>query len=261
MPTCTRIARTPLNMLFVYSNMYMRHRTIPRRTFHNIHLYRCACECVAARFTHVFVQHNSNTLHIPHISTSPYDVVYVFAFVFSRLLSRLQKPNQLYVLITHHLHTPYVFVCARFFFSVLQFSYDFAARILGVYTSGTVEGVVTDTLVAGEFALHLNDTNLMLNQLKIQSFGDISVQLKSNAVVGWISEPFLRTVTRLFRSRLTTTISDGVQNYTQRLLDDVNANDRLHIKNYVQYVIPILNTRSKQQHQSKAEASPAAGGA
>lgn len=126
-----------------------------------------------------------------------------------------------------------------------QFSYDFAARILGVYTSGTVAGVVSDTMVAGEFALNLNETNLMLNHLKIVSFGDIAIQLKSNAVVGWISEPFLRTVTRLFRSRLTTTISDGVHNYTQRLLDDVNENDRLQIKNYVHYVIPILNTRSK----------------
>lgn len=140
----------------------------------------------------------------------------------------------------------------------LQFSYDFAARILGVYTSGTVAGVVTDTLVAGEFALNLNETNLMLNQLKIVSFGDIAIQLKSNAVVGWISEPFLRTVTRLFRSRLTTTISDGVQNYTQRLLDDVNENDRLQIKNYVHYVIPILNTQSKRQPAATATAAEAA---
>lgn len=118
-------------------------------------------------------------------------------------------------------------------------------------------GVVTDTLVAGEFALNLNETNLMLNQLKIVSFGDIAIQLKSNAVVGWISEPFLRTVTRLFRSRLTTTISDGVQNYTQRLLDDVNENDRLQIKNYVHYVIPILNTQSKRQPAATAAAEAA----
>lgn len=123
----------------------------------------------------------------------------------------------------------------------MQFSYDFAARVLGVYASGGVVGTVTDTLIAGEFELNLNETNIMLNRLKILSFGDISLQLKSNAVVGWLSEPFLRAITRLFRSRITTTISDGVQNYTQRLLDDVNDNDKLEIKNYVHTVLPILN--------------------
>lgn len=106
-------------------------------------------------------------------------------------------------------------------------------------------GTVSDTVVAGEFSISLNDTNLHLNDLKIVSFGDISVQLKSNVVVRWISEPFLRTITRLFQSRITTTVSDGVRDYVRQLLLDVNEHDRLNIKHYVQSIVPVLNATKK----------------
>lgn len=116
---------------------------------------------------------------------------------------------------------------------------------MGLGTTGTVIGTVTDTIVAGAFSINLNDTNVILNDLQITSFGDIAIQLKSNLVVRWISEPFLRTVTRLFQSRITTTVSDGVRDYTRKLLNDINDNDRLNIKKYFHSIIPILNTKGR----------------
>ena len=130
---------------------------------------------------------------------------------------------------------------------MFQFSYDFNAKVLGIGTGGTVIGTVTDTIVAGEFSISLNDTNLHLDEMKITSFGDIAVQLKSNVVVRWISEPFLRTITRLFETRITTTVSDGIRDFTRSLLADINKNDRLHIKQFVHTVIPILGIAQLKQ--------------
>ncbi|KAG4077635.1 hypothetical protein HA402_008895 [Bradysia odoriphaga] len=127
----------------------------------------------------------------------------------------------------------------------VDFSYDFNARVMGLGATGTVIGTVTDTIVTGEFSINLNDTNVILNDMQIMSFGDIAVQLKSNVVLRWMSEPFLRTITRLFQSRITTTVSDGVRDYTRKLLNDINDNDRLNIKKYFHSIIPILDTKDR----------------
>lgn len=97
-------------------------------------------------------------------------------------------------------------------------------------------------IIMGKFSINLLDTNMQLDELKIVSFGDIKVQLKSNAIVRWITEPLLRAITHLFRTRIKTTVSDGIRDYTRKLLNDVNANDRLHMKEYVRNILPIVKT-------------------
>lgn len=94
----------------------------------------------------------------------------------------------------------------------------------------------------GKFSINLQDTNMQLDCLKIISFGDIKVQLKSNAIVRFITEPLLRAITHLFRMRIKTTVSDGIRDYTRKFLNDVNDNDRLHIKEYVRNILPISKT-------------------
>lgn len=129
-----------------------------------------------------------------------------------------------------------------FCFRVLgQFSYDFLAKVLGISMNGAIHGMVTNTLVAGEFEVNLKNTSLALKQLQILEFGDISLQLKSNAVISWISEPFLRMIARLFESRITTTVSDSVRVYVGELLDDINAHDRLQLKNYARIITPVVD--------------------
>lgn len=85
---------------------------------------------------------------------------------------------------------------------------------------------------------------MQLDDLNIISFGDIKVQLKSNAIVRWITEPLLRAITHLFRMRIKTTVSDGIRDYTRKLLNDVNDNDRLHMKEYLRNILPIAKTKS-----------------
>lgn len=114
---------------------------------------------------------------------------------------------------------------------------------MGISTGGTVLGSVGDTIINGEFQINLNDTNVSLIFLKITGFGEINAHLKSNVVVRWISEPFLRTITRIFENRISTTISDGLRNYTKHLLKDINDNDRLHVKDYISHIVPVLNLK------------------
>lgn len=120
-----------------------------------------------------------------------------------------------------------------------QFSYDFLAKVMGISMSGAIHGIVSNTLVAGEFEVNLQNTSLALTHLQILEFGDISLQLKSNAVISWISEPFLRMIARLFESRITTTLSDSIRVYVGELLDDINANDRLQLKKYARIITPV----------------------
>lgn len=85
-----------------------------------------------------------------------------------------------------------------------------------------------------------------MDDLQIVSFGDMTVQLKSNAVLRWLSEPVLGAISQLLKTRIRTTISDGVRNYTQSLLQDINKHDRLHIKNYVKILIPLKSLRKEE---------------
>lgn len=107
--------------------------------------------------------------------------------------------------------------------------------------NGAIHGLVTNTLVAGEFDVNLQNTSLALTRLQILEFGDISLQLKSNAVISWISEPFLRMIARLFESRITTTVADSVRVYVSELLDDINAHDRLQLKKYARFITPVVD--------------------
>lgn len=76
--------------------------------------------------------------------------------------------------------------------------------------------------------------------MKIVEFGDIALQLKSNALVSWLSEPFLRAIARLFETRLTTTVTDGIAAYVMKLLDDINEHDRLQLKVYARAILPTV---------------------
>lgn len=107
--------------------------------------------------------------------------------------------------------------------------------------SGAIHGMVMNTLVAGDFEVNLQNTSLALRQLQILQIGDISLQLKSNAVISWISEPFLRMIARLFESRITTSVADSVRVYVGELLDDINANDRLQLKKYARIITPVVD--------------------
>lgn len=99
-------------------------------------------------------------------------------------------------------------------------------------------------IIMGTFSINLQNTSMQLDDLNIISFGDIKVQLKSNAIVRWITEPLLRAITHLFRMRIKTTVSDGIRDYTRKLLNDVNDNDRLHMKEYLRNILPIAKTKS-----------------
>lgn len=101
---------------------------------------------------------------------------------------------------------------------------------MGLGPTLSVDGTVVETILAGEFSIRLNDTNLNLDELKILSLGNIRVQLKSGNLLRSISEPLLTTISQLFRARISMSAADGIKDYIRNLLHYANNDDLFQLK-------------------------------
>lgn len=113
---------------------------------------------------------------------------------------------------------------------VFQFSYDVKAGVMGLGPTLSIDGTVVETILAGEFSIRLNDTNLNLDELKILSLGNVRVQLKSGNLLRSVSEPFLSTISQLFRARISTSAAGGIKDYIRNLLHYANSDDLFQLK-------------------------------
>lgn len=119
----------------------------------------------------------------------------------------------------------------------LQFSYDVKAGVMGLGPTLSVDGTVVETILAGEFSIRLNDTNLNLDELKILSLGNIRVQLKSGNLLRSVSEPFLTTISQLFRARISTSAAGGIKDYIRNLLHYANSDDLFQLKKNINLLL------------------------
>lgn len=108
---------------------------------------------------------------------------------------------------------------------------------MGVGPTITVDGTVVETLLTGEFSINLNDTNFNLDDLKILSLGHIRVQLSSGNLLRTVSGPFLTMVTQLFRTKISTSASDGIKDYVTDLMNYANRIDLFELKNFLKLIL------------------------
>lgn len=131
-------------------------------------------------------------------------------------------------------------VCPYF----LQFSYDVKAGVMGLGPTITVDGTVVETILTGEFSIKLNDTNFNLDDLKILSLGHIRVQLSSGNLLRTVSGPFLTMITQLFRTKISTSASDGIKDYVADLINYANKIDLFELKKFLKILLHTTTRKS-----------------
>lgn len=121
---------------------------------------------------------------------------------------------------------------ANLIVSHVEFSYDFDLHIIAVYGRGTINGLITDTLVTGDFSIGVQDAEIQLNDFRILSIGNIELELKYNSIIKHLSGSILRPITNLFQNRISTTLSDAIRNQLEVLIGEINQQDRLQLKEF-----------------------------
>lgn len=127
----------------------------------------------------------------------------------------------------------------------LQFSYDVKAGLMGIGPTITVDGTVVETILGGDFSIALNDTNFNLDDLKILSLGHIRVQLTSGNLLRTVSGPFLTIITQLFRSKISTSASDGIKEYVRDLIHYANKIDLFELKKFIRIILGNVKANNK----------------
>ncbi|XP_031626110.1 uncharacterized protein LOC116342577 [Contarinia nasturtii] len=119
----------------------------------------------------------------------------------------------------------------------VNFSYDVKAGVMGLGPTITVDGTVVETILGGDFSIALNDTNFNLDDLKILSLGHIRVQLTSGNLLRTVSGPFLTIITQLFRTKISTSASDGIKDYVGDLINYANKIDLFELKKFIRILL------------------------
>lgn len=131
----------------------------------------------------------------------------------------------------------------------LQFSYDVKAGVMGLGPTITVDGTVVETILTGEFSIKLNDTNFNLDDLKILSLGHIRVQLSSGNLLRTVSGPFLTMITQLFRTKISTSASDGIKDYVTDLINYANKIDLFELKKFLKILLHTTTRKAAIKNQ------------
>ncbi|XP_037923424.1 uncharacterized protein LOC119659421 isoform X2 [Hermetia illucens] len=116
--------------------------------------------------------------------------------------------------------------------SLSVFVYDYKLAVIGFQVRGKVGGAVQDTILAADFSISVEDANIRLNNFQIISFGNIDIQLKYIPIMRELSSSILRPITDLFKDRIITIVAEAVRIKLEKLIDDINENDRLHFKEF-----------------------------
>ncbi|CAD7093108.1 unnamed protein product [Hermetia illucens] len=114
----------------------------------------------------------------------------------------------------------------------VEFVYDYKLAVIGFQVRGKVGGAVQDTILAADFSISVEDANIRLNNFQIISFGNIDIQLKYIPIMRELSSSILRPITDLFKDRIITIVAEAVRIKLEKLIDDINENDRLHFKEF-----------------------------
>lgn len=120
---------------------------------------------------------------------------------------------------------------------------------MGLGPTITVDGTVVETILTGEFSIKLNDTNFNLDDLKILSLGHIRVQLSSGNLLRAVSGPFLTMITQLFRTKISTSASDGIKDYVTDLINYANKIDLFELKKFLKILLHTTTRKTAIKNQ------------
>ncbi|XP_055904365.1 uncharacterized protein LOC129940137 isoform X2 [Eupeodes corollae] len=137
------------------------------------------------------------------------------------------------------------FIC-RFYLLIksLQFDYDFVLKLMAVVGYGKVVGSLDDTVIYADLSINVEDTRLRLNDFRIIKFRNIQVQLSQRRFIQELTGVILSPITNLFRDRITTSISDGLKDQMQGVMDDFNNKDPLELRTFAKQMLAGLTGQS-----------------
>ncbi|XP_053963797.1 uncharacterized protein LOC128866822 [Anastrepha ludens] len=121
--------------------------------------------------------------------------------------------------------------------SNLQFEYDFLLQLMPVQGYGKVMGALEDTIVHAEMSIDVTNISLTLNKFRLVQFRKIYVQLEQIQLIRQLTGLILTPITNLFKDRITTSISDGLEKEMGTIFEDFNVGDPLQLRMFAKKLL------------------------
>ncbi|XP_073848371.1 uncharacterized protein isoform X2 [Musca autumnalis] len=127
----------------------------------------------------------------------------------------------------------------RFYLNIksLQFEYNFLLKLMALEGYGKVIGSLEDTVIYAELAIDIATFKMKLYDFRVIQFRNIQVQLNQTRFIRHLTGVILSPITNMFKDRITTSISDGLKEQMQTVMDDFNNEDPLELNNFVKQVL------------------------
>ncbi|XP_037813050.1 uncharacterized protein LOC119604476 isoform X1 [Lucilia sericata] len=127
----------------------------------------------------------------------------------------------------------------RFYLNIknLQFEYNFLLKLMALEGFGKVIGSLEDVVIYAELAVDILTFKMKLYDFRVIQFRNIQVQLDQTRFIRHLTGVILSPITNLFKDRITTSISDGLKDQMQMVMDDFNNEDPLELKNFVKQIL------------------------
>ncbi|XP_061389131.1 uncharacterized protein LOC133324301 [Musca vetustissima] len=127
----------------------------------------------------------------------------------------------------------------RFYLNIksLQFEYNFLLKLMALEGYGKVIGTLEDTVIYAELSIDIVTFKMKLHDFRVIQFRNIQVQLNQTRFIRHLTGVILSPITNLFKNRITTSISDGLKEQMQIVMDDFNNEDPLELNNFVKQVL------------------------
>ncbi|XP_020714038.1 uncharacterized protein LOC101463235 isoform X2 [Ceratitis capitata] len=116
--------------------------------------------------------------------------------------------------------------------SISLFEYNYLLEIIPINGYGNVIGTLEDTIIHTNIAIDVKNLNLTLQNFRIVKFRKINVQLDEIQIIRQLSGLILTPITNLFKNRITTTISDGLEKEMELIFNDFNEGDPLQLRTF-----------------------------
>jgi len=137
----------------------------------------------------------------------------------------------------------------------LQFEYEFLLKLMALEGFGKVIGSLDDTIIYAELAVDIINMKLKLHDFRIVQFRSINVQLDQARIIRELSGLILSPITNLFKERITTSISDGLKDQMQIVMDDFQDADPLELGKFTKKILSGLTGQSNDNEKIKTRNS------
>ncbi|CRK98368.1 CLUMA_CG011727, isoform A [Clunio marinus] len=104
----------------------------------------------------------------------------------------------------------------------IGFRYDYSAEIMGIGPTGWLEGSTDQFTMNCDFVINLDTFMITLHDFRVQSIGLVTIVMRGNPLIDWLSNLIVNTVTLLFRGPIADVISLRFKEFLQETIDDMN---------------------------------------